>query len=523
MKLKMATVSIVLANTLFAKTDLGMLENFMGMAKTFPITGAYSSYDFEKDGKIDANDWVFKFVKYDGVYRLLGNEPTQSNLFGWKRVDIVPNEPQFFMINLGDWDNDGDKRFDWLVLTTDGKSVYKLDGVTDRNTFEYSKKLNISFDIDLQKMIAYVKMPDMQILPTESSTGYAEDGCFKEEWFLTKYDGADLFKTFSNIGNITKMVLSENVSGDSRYYLIDRYSGLKIWDTDSEDDVNVVATFDQFNNLKDIAKYDNYIFAVDDDGVKMVDITDENSLKIVKTYLLSNAKSLEVKDGLVYVFADDGLKIVDKDGKLIGDLKLQGVKDGFMIDRFAYILTDRLVMIDVSNPKEPIKANEVKIDEDAKRIFYDGDDSVIITTSNKFIAIVVEKSKVLGKLEFTLGYEPLVVKVNGDFLFVAKANSGVDVYVYDDSSKSLKLIDEIETSSIVEDLVIDIYAEDRFLITAEGVSGMSLFEIKGKSNLVKCDFLDSKTDEITQETAVQNSSDAEQLKDDNKLKKLQKP
>jgi len=92
MKLKMVATSVVLANMLLGQTDLGMLENFIGMAKSFPITGAYSSYDFDGDGKIDANDWVFKFVKYDGVYRLLGDKPTQSNLFGWKQVDIVPAE-----------------------------------------------------------------------------------------------------------------------------------------------------------------------------------------------------------------------------------------------------------------------------------------------------------------------------------------------------------------------------------------------------------------------------------------------
>jgi len=48
------------------------------------------------------------------------------------------------MSYLGDYDADGDSRFDWIVIDLSTKAVYKLEGVTKEGNFKYSDNIEIT-------------------------------------------------------------------------------------------------------------------------------------------------------------------------------------------------------------------------------------------------------------------------------------------------------------------------------------------------------------------------------------------
>ena len=148
-KILLSTVaSLFLANSsVFA--DTSAVETALKNTKTYDITGEFSQYDFaDKD---NAFDWVFKMNMNSKIYQLQGNNPTDSNLFGWKEVSVSPEKANYYMASMGDWDKDGKTKFDWLVLSTDGQNIYKLEGVADNGTFKYSAKLDIKAVINSDK------------------------------------------------------------------------------------------------------------------------------------------------------------------------------------------------------------------------------------------------------------------------------------------------------------------------------------------------------------------------------------
>ena len=136
--------SFILSSSLMASVEI---ENYLKDRKSFNITGEFAEYDFNSDGKIEASDWTFKFIGIDGVYRLLGKTPTTNDVFGWQKVDVIANKPNYYMVYIDDWDGDGDKKFDWIILSTDGSRIYKLEGANEDHTFKYSNRLNLTANI----------------------------------------------------------------------------------------------------------------------------------------------------------------------------------------------------------------------------------------------------------------------------------------------------------------------------------------------------------------------------------------
>ncbi|NPA64097.1 MAG: hypothetical protein GXO16_03900, partial [Epsilonproteobacteria bacterium] len=110
------------------------------LAGPFTKAGTFTRYDFA--GVQSAFDWVF-ITNDKIVYQLQGKEPSDQDVFGWKRVDVSPkiDENSWNMIYIGDFDNDGDSRFDWVLYLNrqDTDQIYKLAGVSRQGTFEYEK------------------------------------------------------------------------------------------------------------------------------------------------------------------------------------------------------------------------------------------------------------------------------------------------------------------------------------------------------------------------------------------------
>ena len=122
-------------------TQVALIDN-----TNHTLSGTFGKYDFVNVES--AFDWVFTTA--DGVsYQLKGKEPSDTDAFGWKAVDITAPTPKWYMFSI-DIDGDGKiSKFEWVLLSADAedKAAYKLAGANDNGTFKYSNKLNIDYKI----------------------------------------------------------------------------------------------------------------------------------------------------------------------------------------------------------------------------------------------------------------------------------------------------------------------------------------------------------------------------------------
>ncbi len=107
---------------------------------SYTITGYFAPYHFGSDPK---SNWTFTSAITHTTYQLLGDTSPENikkmGVFGWKRVDVSPNPPTFYMIRFED------DPFGWLIFNIDSKgsckSVYKLAG-------QDPKTKAFSYDLD---------------------------------------------------------------------------------------------------------------------------------------------------------------------------------------------------------------------------------------------------------------------------------------------------------------------------------------------------------------------------------------
>jgi hypothetical protein len=130
-----ASMTVTVAETAVTEDALVTALKATG---SYDITGKYANQDMNADGdKTDASDWTFTFVSNNATYQLLGADASDANPFGWASTTETPATASYYMVNLGDWDADGNTRYDWIVVSTSG-AVYKLKGANaTTNSFEY--------------------------------------------------------------------------------------------------------------------------------------------------------------------------------------------------------------------------------------------------------------------------------------------------------------------------------------------------------------------------------------------------
>jgi len=142
--LKTSLVTSLLLSSAYAYTPV---EDAIVNSTNFTVAGTFCSYDFA-----DApNEYDWTFIMNDGTaYQLLGNPPSKRSAFGWKKVNITPPSPQWYMFQLnGDVDGDGTTKFDWVLVSADpnNPASYKLEGVADNGTFLYSPRLDVNLTV----------------------------------------------------------------------------------------------------------------------------------------------------------------------------------------------------------------------------------------------------------------------------------------------------------------------------------------------------------------------------------------
>ncbi len=107
--------------------------------KSFNLSGTFHPYPFyPKEDPRSAFNWVFK-TPCGITYQMMGNPPSQKDVFGWKRVEVENlGKPVWDFYYIGDLDKDGDTRFDFILTKSAYlDKVYKLLPVPPGSFFKY--------------------------------------------------------------------------------------------------------------------------------------------------------------------------------------------------------------------------------------------------------------------------------------------------------------------------------------------------------------------------------------------------
>ena len=142
--LKGTLLSIYAATTLNASVEVFHVIDDVIRKADYSITGYFTYHKFSVDEK---SNWVFSFVGGNESYQLLGEKPTETNIFGWKKTDVKVSKPEYYMVHY-----DKEDRFGWLIFKTDENgectNIYKLAGQRDDGSFNYDiDKNNIIDDL----------------------------------------------------------------------------------------------------------------------------------------------------------------------------------------------------------------------------------------------------------------------------------------------------------------------------------------------------------------------------------------
>ncbi len=127
---------VLLVSAMWAQESyLSALINFL-QHRTFTIDGYFYRYDFDNDGKIDYNDWIYEDRQSHRQYRLLAIPPTPQNAFGFQPLShpVTLSHVDGYFVYIG---FDQDTRFAWLYIDRQTHKLYKLMGSTPQGYFRY--------------------------------------------------------------------------------------------------------------------------------------------------------------------------------------------------------------------------------------------------------------------------------------------------------------------------------------------------------------------------------------------------
>ena len=112
------------------------------ISKPFDLNGVFYQYDFNKDGYIQKNDWVYYDLPGQKFYRLMGRPSSATDVFGWQPIptsalaDLDADHPAGVFVFLG-FPGEYDSRFSWAFVPWGTAQVYKLSGQASNGSFLY--------------------------------------------------------------------------------------------------------------------------------------------------------------------------------------------------------------------------------------------------------------------------------------------------------------------------------------------------------------------------------------------------
>ncbi|MRJ02377.1 MAG: hypothetical protein GXO19_05350 [Epsilonproteobacteria bacterium] len=431
-------------------------------SRSFPIKGLFYKYDFNGNGEIEYNEWIYESVKTHKLYRLLGTEPTDINVFGFKEIEGVNlngKDPNGFFVFIDFPLDRGERRkFSWIYLSMRNGCVYKLMGSTPDHHFDYLCFGNhccdssLTFEVeDGKASIVYRDFSRFQnIVDREDTEGFA--------WRLYRY-GNRLFVADGSNGLVI-FTIRENGHLDREYHL----------PLDGE-------------QLYDLALDSQGKYAYLADGKGGIVVVDLKERKEVNRYLQGREVSRVVLDPSgKYLFAivdEAEMVLFDVDG---GELKNMRKLPVCTNPLDIYFCGEDMLVVDgcsglmLWNSEDPLHPTLTVLYEatDLKNLTtYNG--RYIIATTWKGDELVIYDSQERVGRRVTLPF-PVQKGVVGDdgYLYTLDRSSSISVWSLDDPM-SPKLVRKIYLPYPAVDLLIDSDASVAYV--AEGGDGVLVIEL----------------------------------------------
>ncbi|BCD68757.1 LVIVD repeat-containing protein [Nitratiruptor sp. YY09-18] len=334
-------------------------------SKSFAIKGLFYPYDFNNDGYISYNEWVYESVKEHKYYRLLGTEPTPQNAFGFKEIDdidLCDCDPSGYFIFI-DFPRDSDKRFSWIYLSKNAGTIYKLMGADPiTHEFDYLQVgnswalPNLTFNIENgQAFIVYKTVKAFSDIVGGYDTPGFSWNVMRDGNYLYVADGAKGVQVFSianpyfpeflytlhTYGHVYDVAFD---ASSNFLYIADGKKGVTLYDLSSGDIAcNLGLDHAEIIDIALAPDEKTLYLAAGEKGLYIIDVVDKNRIKLLR-HIKGCVYQVQVLQGRLYVCDScKGLGIYDladaQKPKLLTRVQTHGMKS-FSIDSqgdFAYI------------------------------------------------------------------------------------------------------------------------------------------------------------------------------------------
>ncbi len=251
------------------------------------------------------------------------------------------------------------------------------------------------------------------------------------------FDNVFDFQTPTEIGtfSVPDRFLKVDIAGSYAYFA-NEDDGLRIFDISNLEEPIEVGSFDTPREVMNLKVRDTFAYLAEDNGFRIVNIANPATLFEVSYLALpDDANSVFLLGNYSYVACDnDGLRIIDisipSTPVVIGSYDTGDATDLFVVDTFAYIAdgSSGIRILNVANSGaiyqigliDPGRAFAVKIERTYAYVAdYAGDRLVVIDVSNPAEPVL------LGSCDTPLN--PTDLSISGNYIYVANRNHGMRV------------------------------------------------------------------------------------------------
>ncbi len=259
-------------------------------------------------------------------------------------------------------------------------------------------------------------------------------------------DDYSLFYVFDNVLDFQTPTEISSFSVPDRFlkvdilgsyaYFANEGDGIRIFEISNPEDPLEIGSFDTPREVMNLKVRDTLAYLAEDNGFRIVNIANPGApFEVGYLSLFDDANSLFLLDNYAYVACDnDGLRIIDisvpSTPVIIGSYDTGDATDLFVEDTLAYIAdgSSGLRILSVANPGaiyqigliDPGRAFAVKVERTYAYVAdYAGDRLVVIDVSNPAEPVL------LGSCSTPLN--PTDLSISGDYIYVANRNYGMRV------------------------------------------------------------------------------------------------